>query len=115
MTDGSGDGHETSIGPEFDPEERVGSPEEELGPRVDVPDVDASDVDGDFAATWWGSVALANVALGGVAVGAMVGVFTGDWETGGVLVVVGLVAAAGVVRVARRVRARADGSADENA
>jgi hypothetical protein len=109
------DDPENPFGAEFDPEDRWGSPEEELGPRVDVPEVDASDVDGDLAATWWGSVVLANVALGGVAVGAMVGLFTDDWETGGVLVLVGLVAAVGVVRIVRRVRARADGSADENA
>jgi len=115
VTDESADDPENPFGTEFDPEERWGSPEEDLGPRVDVPEVDASDVDDDFAATWWGSVVLANVALGGVAVGAMVGFFTGDWETGGVLVVVGLVAAVGVVRIARRVQARADETPDDNA
>ncbi|ESS07512.1 MAG: hypothetical protein A07HB70_00052 [uncultured archaeon A07HB70] len=114
MTGRSEDDPENPFGTEFDPEDRWGSPEE-LGPRVDVPEVDASDVDAGFAATWWGSVVLANVALGGVAVGAMVGFFTGDWETGGALVLVGLVAAVGVVRIVRRVQARADGSADENA
>ena len=101
-----------------DPETPFGreSPEHDLGPRVEIPAVDApsegeTDIDPDLAARWWGSVVLANVALGGVAVGAMVVFFRGQWELGGLFVLVGLVAAAGLVRIVRRVERERDDNA----
>lgn len=109
---------ETPFGREFDPAERRESPEDDLGPRVEIPAVDApnddetdTDIDPDLAARWWGSVVLANVALGGVAVGAMVVFFRGQWELGGLFVLVGVVAAAGLVRIVRRVERERDDNA----
>ncbi|MFB6304888.1 MAG: hypothetical protein ABEH47_06965 [Haloferacaceae archaeon] len=80
---------------EFDPEERWGSPEEDLPnvPTAPSPDVDESDVDPELLGLWWRSVALANVALGGVAVGLMVIGFRGMWVPGLAGVGLGLLAA----------------------
>jgi hypothetical protein len=101
---------------EFDPADRFGSPEHDLSPRVPDPSADETEVDPDLAATWWGSVVLANVALGGVAVGAMLVYFRGDLRTGGLAVLVGLLAAVGLVRTVRRFHRRHGlGEDDDNA
>lgn len=79
---------------EPDPEERWGSPEEDLPrvPSAPTPDVEETDVDPELLTTWWRSVALANLALGAVAIGLMLIVFRGRWLVGGGAVVLGLLA-----------------------
>lgn len=58
---------------------------------------------------FWAAVFLANVALGGVAIGLMLIGFRGDWQVGGVLVLVGLLAGVRVRSVYRQFRdVRAD-------
>lgn len=58
---------------------------------------------------FWAAVFLANVALGGVSIGLMLIGFRGDWQVGGVLVLVGLLAGVRVRSVYRQFRdVRAD-------
>jgi len=87
---GDGDGPADEPG-EFDPESL--GPE---APSVDVDEGDAVEIDGDadkvVLRTFWGAVLSLNVALAAVPLGAMVIYFRGDWELGGLAVLVGLVA-----------------------
>ncbi|MEF8820234.1 MAG: hypothetical protein V5A31_12705 [Haloferacaceae archaeon] len=116
MSDGSagddGQNPEEPFGPvepaEYDPENQFGSPERDLAPQAPTPSTAPEDVDRDLAATWWTSVVLANVALGAPAVGLMLIYFRGEWRAGGAAVLVGLLAAAALVRSIRGFHQRRD-------
>ncbi|MFC5970177.1 hypothetical protein ACFPYI_02420 [Halomarina salina] len=76
---------------EFDPDS--------LAPSVEVPEAPTapefsdSNVDEDVAQAFWATVVMANVALFGISVGAMIVYFLGDLQTGGMAILVGVVAA----------------------
>ena len=108
-----GDGDDTSNEPdEFDP----GSLGPEI-PSVDVPGGESVEIDSDadevLLRTFWGSVISLNVAMAAVPLGLMFIYFRGNWELGGLAVVVGCVAAIATVRfyyVFRRDRADGEGT-----
>lgn len=96
-----------------DPEERWGNPEAAFGDAesgLDDPEAELStapetpetsgegraaiDVDSRTSRYFWGAVALANVAVGAVSIGLMLIGFRGNWELGGGLVLIGLLAGA---------------------
>lgn len=121
MSDGSDDTEtnpEKPFGPvepeEYNPADQFGSPERDLMPEVPTPETAPEDVDRDLAQTWWTSVLLANVALGAPAVGLMLVYFRGQWQVGGIAVLVGLLAAVALVRSIRAFKRRGDAT-DDNA
>lgn len=84
----------------YEPDEDVEPPPPDLGPSI--PDVEP-DVDGGFGPSdaprellyaFWSLVLLFNVGLLATSLGAMLIVFRGDWDLGGGLLVVGLLALA---------------------
>jgi hypothetical protein len=124
VSDGSDDAVERDLeepfGPvepaEYDPVEQFGSAEHDLAPEAPTPETAPEDVDRDLTQTWWASVVLANVALGAPALGLMLIYFRGQWEVGGVAVLVGLLAAVALVRAIRGFeRRRADDSGGDEA
>lgn len=120
-----------------DPEERWGDPESGFGElesepstvpeSSETPDEGEAtiDVDSRTSRYFWGAVALANVAVGAVSIGLMLIGFRGNWELGGGLVLIGLLAGARVYWIYREFRndeqtdeedaAESDGEADTDA
>lgn len=82
-----------------DAESKFGDPEAELSTApetTETPGEELASVEVDSRTTryFWGAVALANIAVGAVSIGLMLIGFRGNWELGGGLVLIGLLAGA---------------------
>lgn len=101
---------------EFDPVEQYGNAEEDLAPKVDIPEVenpadrlpDPSEVDREIKSAFWTAVVWMNIALAALILGPLYAFIRGGTTVGGVVTVVGILAAFRLYQTIRAFRQRKD-------